>query len=224
MYRSVKKLEMKVGFHLSYFENHWFSSCIQAVTPKVPPKVPWLGGGGWEVWAGSESRSEIGSLSVRFFQRSHGDQKAPSTGCIHSGGQARPGSFLFSLIKNFKKDFIYLLSVRWREEEREKHQCVRDTRITRLSQVPNQAPDWESSWQLFRSQASAQSTEPHQPGPKFLLNGTHVSLGEKTVNTELHEQGQPTAVHPDPQLPGWWPPAQWPPPPHRCHGSPGLHS
>ena len=30
-------------------------------------------------------------------------------------------------------------------------------------------PDWESNKQLASSQAHAQSTEPHQPGLKFLL-------------------------------------------------------
>ena len=30
------------------------------------------------------------------------------------------------------------------------------------------ALDWESNWQPFDSQASTQSTEPHQPGHEFL--------------------------------------------------------
>ena len=31
---------------------------------------------------------------------------------------------------------------------------------------PGMCPDWESNWQPFGSQVSAQSTEPHQPGQK----------------------------------------------------------
>ena len=30
---------------------------------------------------------------------------------------------------------------------------------------PGMCPDWESNWRPFGSQAGAQSTEPHQPGP-----------------------------------------------------------
>ena len=35
-----------------------------------------------------------------------------------------------------------------------------------LAQNPGMCPDWESNWQLCGSQASTQSTEPHQPGPQ----------------------------------------------------------
>ena len=34
-----------------------------------------------------------------------------------------------------------------------------------LACKPGMCPDWESNWRLFGSQASTQSTEPHQPGP-----------------------------------------------------------
>ena len=32
-----------------------------------------------------------------------------------------------------------------------------------LADNPGMCPDWESNWQPFGSQASTQSTEPHQP-------------------------------------------------------------
>ena len=34
-----------------------------------------------------------------------------------------------------------------------------------LACTSGMCPDWESNWQPLGSQASAQSTEPHQPGP-----------------------------------------------------------
>ena len=36
-----------------------------------------------------------------------------------------------------------------------------------LTYNPGMCPDWESNWHPFGSQASAQSTEPHQSGQKF---------------------------------------------------------
>ena len=33
-----------------------------------------------------------------------------------------------------------------------------------LAHNPGMCPDWELNWRLFGSQASTQSTEPHQPG------------------------------------------------------------
>ena len=56
------------------------------------------------------------------------------------------------------------------EREREKHQCVVASRMppTRdLAHNLGMCPDWESNWQPSGSQASAQSTEPHQPGPSW---------------------------------------------------------
>ena len=68
-----------------------------------------------------------------------------------------------------KKDFICLFSERGREGEREgeKHQCVFVSHVPptgNLAHNPGMCPDWESSWRPFGSQASAQSTEPLQPG------------------------------------------------------------
>ena len=45
-----------------------------------------------------------------------------------------------------------------------------------LSHAPNgdlvhnagMCPDWKLNWRSFGSQASTQSTEPHQPGPKVV--------------------------------------------------------
>ena len=60
-----------------------------------------------------------------------------------------------------------------KETAEEKHQWAGDTTIGCLSYAPNRAlahnpgmcPDWESNWQPFGSQASAQSTEPQHSGP-----------------------------------------------------------
>ena len=72
----------------------------------------------------------------------------------------------------FKKDFIYLLLERreGRKKEGEKHQCVLASHIPPtedLAHNPGMCPDWESNWRPFGSQASVQSTEPHQPGLKI---------------------------------------------------------
>ena len=69
----------------------------------------------------------------------------------------------------FYKDFIYLFLERGRKGEREgeKHQRVvasQEPRTEGLAGDPGMCPDWESNWRPFGSQASAQSTEPHQPG------------------------------------------------------------
>ena len=74
-----------------------------------------------------------------------------------------------------KKDFIYLFLQRGegREKEREKnidvwriHPSVASRTSTTgdLAHNPGMYPDWESNWRPFGSQASTQSTEPHQPG------------------------------------------------------------
>ena len=73
----------------------------------------------------------------------------------------------------FKKRF-YLFLERGREKEREweKHQCVvasGEPPTGDLARNPGMCPDWESNWRPFGLQASAQSTEPHQPGLSILL-------------------------------------------------------
>ena len=70
----------------------------------------------------------------------------------------------------FLKNFIF--RERGREGERggEKHQCVAasSTPVTGgLTQNPGMCPDWELNWRPFASQAGAQSTKPHQPGPNL---------------------------------------------------------
>ena len=77
-----------------------------------------------------------------------------------------PGSKSFF----FFKDFIYLFLERGREREREgeKQQCVLASHAPPtgdLARNPGMCPDWESDRRPFDLQASAQSTEPHQPGP-----------------------------------------------------------
>ena len=72
-------------------------------------------------------------------------------------------SFLF-------KDFIFLFSDRreGKEKERKKQQCVVVSRVFPTGDLAHNlgmCPDWGSNQQPFGSQAGAQSTEPHQPGP-----------------------------------------------------------
>ena len=53
------------------------------------------------------------------------------------------------------------------EREGEKHQCVVVSHAPPTGDLDrNQGvcPDWEFNWQPFGLQASAQSTDPHQPG------------------------------------------------------------
>ena len=72
------------------------------------------------------------------------------------------------------KDFIYLFLERGREREREgeTHQCVAASHTPStgdLARNPGMCPDWELNLPPFGSQAGAQSTEPHQPGPMTLF-------------------------------------------------------
>ena len=53
------------------------------------------------------------------------------------------------------------------EREGEKHLCVVASCMSPtgdLTHNPGMCPDWELNWPPFDSQASTQSTEPHQPG------------------------------------------------------------
>ena len=54
------------------------------------------------------------------------------------------------------------------EREGEKRQCVVASWVPPTGDLacnPGVCPDWESNWQTFGSQASAQSTAPHHSGP-----------------------------------------------------------
>ena len=78
--------------------------------------------------------------------------------------------YVFSL-----KCFInFFFRQRGREggREGEKHQCVVASCTPPTGDVacsPGMCPDWESNRRPFGSQAGARSTEPHQPGPKYVL-------------------------------------------------------
>ena len=73
----------------------------------------------------------------------------------------------------FLKDFIYLFLEIGEEKEKEgeKNQCVVAAWVPPTADPacnPGMCPDWESNQRPFGLQASAQSTEPHEPG-LFLL-------------------------------------------------------
>ena len=76
---------------------------------------------------------------------------------------------------NFKMGFsfhfflkiLFIFRDGGREGERGKHQCVFASHATPTEDLvcnPGMCPDWEWDLRPFGLQASAQSTEPHQPG------------------------------------------------------------
>ena len=63
--------------------------------------------------------------------------------------------------------FMILFIFRQRGKEGEKDQCVVASHAPpnrNLACNPGMCPDWESNQLSFGSQASTQSTKPHQPG------------------------------------------------------------
>ena len=86
-------------------------------------------------------------------------------------------------LPNFFKDFIYVILERGegREKEGEKHQRVVASRAPPtgdLACTPGMWPDWELNQPPFGSQAGAQSTEPHQPGPNFYTWKRHSTCSQ----------------------------------------------
>ena len=85
--------------------------------------------------------------------------------------KAHPSVFLlecrrdFFLVLGFF--FFKILFIYFREGEGEKHQCAVASHVPLVGDLacnPGMCPDWELNWRPFGSQASAQSTEPRQPG------------------------------------------------------------
>ena len=79
----------------------------------------------------------------------------------------------------FIKDFIYFREGREGERKGEKHQCAVASHVPLVGDLtcnPVMCPDWELTWRPFGSQASAQSTEPHQPGPEISLTLNSLSF------------------------------------------------
>ena len=97
----------------------------------------------------------------------------------------------YMLFRVFKKYFIYLFLERGREGEREeeKHQCVVASHVPPtgdLAHNPGTCPDWELNWRPFDLQASAQSTEPHQPGRFSDSDSTTIVSGPSLFTRSLH--------------------------------------
>ena len=81
-------------------------------------------------------------------------------------------NFFFKFL--FLKKILFIFRERGREGEREgeKHQCVVVSHAPSTGDLAcntGMCPDWELNRQPFGSQASTQSTEPHQLGPGWLL-------------------------------------------------------
>ena len=74
----------------------------------------------------------------------------------------------FSFCSFFKRFYLFIFRERGREGETEgeKQQCVVASQVAptgNLAHNPGMCSDWESNQRPFGSQASTQSTEPHQP-------------------------------------------------------------
>ena len=95
---------------------------------------------------------------------------------------SQPDTFLFFFFLHFNCVFTSLLIKRFylfifregkggRKRVRETSMCgcLSSYSTGVLACNPGMCPDWESNWWPFGSQASAQSTEPHQPGPCSLF-------------------------------------------------------
>ena len=75
---------------------------------------------------------------------------------------------------------------RERGREGEKHQCVAASHTPptgNLACNPGMCPDWELTGWPCGSQASAESTEPHQPGPGFMFAGIGKPLRTESTLT-----------------------------------------
>ena len=111
-------------------------------------------------------------------------QKGPSPGAFRQSTALPTPWFCTSNFQNcervnfccffsfLKGDLLTYLFFRYRWKVGEKHQCVvaSVTPPTRdLAQNPGTCHDGELNWWPFGSQASTQSTEPHQPGLKVLF-------------------------------------------------------
>ena len=90
-------------------------------------------------------------------------------------------SFLF-----FLRFYSFIFRERGREGEREgeKHQCVVASYASPIGDLacnPRMCPDWESNQWPFGSQASTQSTDPHQPELLFLIKDANYVPTQKLL-------------------------------------------
>ena len=114
----------------------------------------------------------------------------------------------------FLKDFMYLLSERGGGRERKHWSSASGVLPTRIpAHNPGTCPDWKCNRWPSGSQASTQSTEPHQPGPTYLKQtnivftfrertgrrkiGREISMYERYTDLLLLAHPQPG--RPDPQ-------------------------
>ena len=79
----------------------------------------------------------------------------------------------------FLRFYLFIFRQRGRGEG-EKHRCVVVSRAPPTGDLAHNLgvyPDWELNQRPFGSHASAQSMEPHQPGPHHLFTSLYVQYG-----------------------------------------------
>ena len=70
------------------------------------------------------------------------------------------------------KIFIFSFLERGEGREKEREKNINQLPLADLARNPGMCPDWESNQHPFSSQAGAQSTEPHKPGPVYVFENT----------------------------------------------------
>ena len=89
--------------------------------------------------------------------------------CTGSGTKDAP----FLITKSFLKKILFVFRERGREGETHQRVVASCTAAAGdLARNPGLCPDWESNQRPFGSQAGAQSTEPHRPGPTTFYHKT----------------------------------------------------
>ena len=108
----------------------------------------------------------------------------------------------------FLRFYLFIFRERGREGEREgeKYQCVAASRAPPTGDLacnPGVCPDWESNLERFGSQASTQSTEPHQPGLEHSFHSAVLLACQEAGEREENRKSLgPTGRAPSDFLPG----------------------
>ena len=112
-----------------------------------------------------------------------------------SVGKSRQRNFLrqSAVCIKFHRACSAMCTGREVEREGEKHQCVVASHAPptgHLAHNPGMCANWELNWGPFHSQASAQSTEPHQPGPGTVFFGGGGEIFNSKQRERERERGR----------------------------------